>query len=168
VASTHCDSEESGGNVVQKKTGKALWLPMHPQLRETLEAMTPAGDYVVMTQYGEPFSIKALGMRMREWADAASVPPGCTLHGLRKTLGVLLAERGSATTRQLMSVLGHDHIKHAELYTRDADQRRLATEAIRKLADAGWIDDWGIDEPLSNPIVEPLKNPLKNKARGVP
>jgi integrase len=58
---------------------------------------------------------------MRDWTKAAGMPPGYTLHGLRKTLGKALAEHG-ATTRQMMDVLGHDNIAHAELYSRDADQ----------------------------------------------
>jgi integrase len=39
---------------------------------------------------------------------------GSTLHGLRKTLDKRLAE-GGASKRQLMDVLGHDDMKHAEL-----------------------------------------------------
>jgi hypothetical protein len=36
-----------------------------------------------------------------------------------------------------MAVLGHDDIAHAELYSREAEQRRLASEAMRKLAKRG-------------------------------
>ena len=107
---------------------------MHPNLVETLEATPRKGDHVVMTQYGEPFSPKALGMRMQEWTHDAGLPPGRTLHGLRKTLGKLLAE-GGATTRQIMSILGHDDINHAELYTREAEQRQLAADGMRTLTD---------------------------------
>jgi integrase len=53
---------------------------------------------------------------MAEWTKSADIPPGHTLHGLRKTLGKALAEHG-ATTRQLMDVLGHESIAHAELYS---------------------------------------------------
>jgi integrase len=128
------DLEVGAGNVVQGKTGKALWIPMHPNLTETLEATPHTGDYVVMTQYGRPFSPKALGMRMQEWTSAAGLPAGRTLHGLRKSLGKMLAESG-ATTRQIMSILGHDDIQHAELYTREAEQRQLAADGMRTLTD---------------------------------
>jgi hypothetical protein len=40
-----------------------------------------------------------------------------TARGVRKTLGKALAEHG-ATTRELMDVLGHEDIKHAELCSR--------------------------------------------------
>jgi integrase len=41
------------------------------------------------------------------------MPSRCTLHGLHKTLGKLLAESGS-TTCQLMETLDHDDTQHAE------------------------------------------------------
>jgi integrase len=128
------DLEVAAGNVVQKKTGKSLWIPMHTELVTVLEATEQRGEYVVLTQYGQPFSVKALGMRMQEWTRAAGLAPGHTLHGLRKTLGKMLAESG-ATTRQIMAILGHDDINHAELYTREAEQRQLAADGMRKLTD---------------------------------
>jgi integrase len=127
------DLEVAAGNVVQQKTGKALRIPMLPELVVALEATDRRGEYVVVTRYGKPFSPKALGMRMQDWTKQAGIAPGHTLHGLRKTLGKLLAEAG-ATTRELMAILGHDDIAHAELYTREAEQRSLASEGMRKLA----------------------------------
>jgi len=117
------DLEVSAGNVVQRKTGKALWIPMQQELIAALEAVERRGEYVVVTQYGKPFSVKALGMRMQDWTKRAGIPPGYSLHGLRKTLGKMLAESG-ATTREIMSILGHDSIVHAELYTREAEQKK--------------------------------------------
>jgi site-specific recombinase XerC len=128
------DLEVAATNVVQQKTGKPLWIPMHANLAEVIAAAPRSGDHVVMTQWGKPFSAKALGMRMQKWTAAAGIPPGHTLHGLRKTLGKALAEN-SATTRQIMGILGHDDIQHAELYTREAEQRGLAADGMEKLVD---------------------------------
>jgi integrase len=130
------DLEVAAGNVVQSKTGKALWIPLHPELAKALEATPRRCEYVVITQYREPFSAKALGMRMQDWTKQAGLAPGHTLHGLRKKLGAMLAEAG-ATTRELMAILGHDDIAHAELYSREAEQRRLASEGMRKLTKLG-------------------------------
>ena len=130
------DLEVAGGNVVQSKTGKALWIPMHPELAKVLEVTPRRSEYVVITQYGERFSAKGLGMRMQDWTKHAGLAPGHTLHGLRKKLGAMLAEAG-ATTRELMAILGHDDIAHAELYSREAEQRRLASEGMRKLTKLG-------------------------------
>jgi hypothetical protein len=126
------DIEDQGANVVQAKTDKALWIPMHPELVKTLEGTERQGETILVTQYGQPFSAKALGMRMQDWTRMAGLPKGYTLHGLRKTLGKLLAEHG-ATTRQIMAILGHDDIAHAELYTREAEQKQLATDGMNKL-----------------------------------
>jgi integrase len=127
------DFDALATNIIQQKTGKALEIPIHPNLAEVLAKVDMTREYVVMTQWGKPFSPKALGMRMQKWTEAAGIPPGHTLHGLRKTLGKALAEHG-ATTRQLMEVLGHDNIEHAELYSREAEQRLLAAAGMEKLA----------------------------------
>lgn len=119
-------------HVVQGKTAKELWLPVHPALAACLAATPRRGPTILVTQYGQPFSDKSLGMRMMDWTAAAGIAKGATIHGLRKTLGKLLAESG-ATTRELMDVLGHDDIAHAELYSRAADQRRMARHGFDKL-----------------------------------
>lgn len=126
------DLEANGSSIVQQKTGKSLWIPMHPELVVALEASPRSGETVIVTQYGRPFSHKALGMRMQDWTAQAGIEPGYTLHGLRKTLGKLLAE-GGATTRQIMAILGHSDIAHAELYTREAEQRKLAADGMSAL-----------------------------------
>jgi site-specific recombinase XerC len=128
------DFKEGVHNVVQHKTLKALELPIHPNLREALDAIPDLDQraFVVLTQWGKPFSAKSLGMRMQGWTKAAGIPPGYTLHGLRKTLGKQLAQHG-ATTRQLMDVLGHDNISHAQLYSKEAEQKLMAAAGMAKL-----------------------------------
>jgi hypothetical protein len=87
---------------------------------------------VLVTAYGEPFSAKSLTGAMAHWCRLAGLPKGMTLHGLRKSLGVYLAE-AEASTRQLMDVLGHDDIDHAELYSREASQVRLAVQGMDRV-----------------------------------
>ncbi|ABQ60571.1 site-specific recombinase, phage integrase family [Brucella ovis ATCC 25840] len=116
----------------QGKTGKRLFLPITPILSEVLEATPRQGETVLVTAYGEPFSPKSLTGRMADWTASAKLPKGFTLHGLRKTLGKILAE-GGASTRQIMDTLGHDDIAHAELYTREAEQARLATDGMSRV-----------------------------------
>ncbi len=81
-------------HVVQEKTGKELWLPIHPALSACFAATPRRSETVLLTQRGEPFSDKALGMRMMRWTAAAGIEKGATIHGLRKTLGKMLAESG--------------------------------------------------------------------------
>ena len=121
--------------VIQEKTGKALILPVTPMLAECLAAAPRACETVLSNAYGRPFSPKALTTRMRAWTSAAGLAQGCTFHGLRKTLGTMLAESG-ATTRELMEMLGHGNISHASLYSEDAEQARLAVAAAGKVVRA--------------------------------
>lgn len=117
----------------RKRRGeRELFIPITPMLDECLKAIDRTEGPVVLTAYGEPFSAKSLTGRMADWTKASGLEPGHTLHGLRKTLGKMLAE-GGASTRQIMDTLGHDDIEHAELYTRAAEQVRLSTEGMDKV-----------------------------------
>lgn len=112
--------------------GKNVFIPITPMLAEILEPLDKTTPTVLINGYGQPFSAKSLTGMMAHWNKLAGNPPGFTLHGLRKTLGGMLAT-GEATTRQLMEVLGHDDIEHAELYSRSAEQARLAHAGMQKV-----------------------------------
>ncbi len=116
----------------QIKTGREMRLSISPMPREALDAADLKGPTILLTAYGEPFSAKSLTGRMADWTKSAGLPKGCTLHGLRKTLGGMLAD-GGATTREIMDTLGHTDIKHAELYTKSANQERLARSGLEKV-----------------------------------
>ncbi|SEG28940.1 tyrosine-type recombinase/integrase [Bosea lathyri] len=116
----------------QIKTGREMRLSISPMLKEALDATDLKGPTILLTAYGNPFSAKSLTGRMADWTKAANLPKGCTLHGLRKTLGGMLAD-GGATTREIMDTLGHTDIKHAELYTKSANQERLARAGLGKV-----------------------------------
>jgi integrase len=115
-----------------KKGDKQLILPLTPMLSEAIAPLDRNHEFVLLTAYKKPFSEKSLTGQMAHWTNKADMKAGCTLHGLRKTLGKMLAESGS-TTRQLMETLGHDDIQHAELYSREAEQQRLARDAMTRL-----------------------------------
>lgn len=135
VATLRWDMFDWKRNVVrveQEKGGKVLLLPITPMLREALEPVERKGETVLLTAYGKPFSAKSLTGTMAKWTLKAGLTTGCTMHGLRKSLGKLLAE-GGASTRQLMETLGHDDIEHAELYSREASQAILARDGMNKV-----------------------------------
>ena len=58
--------------------------------------------------------------------------PQCTAHGLKKAGATLAAENG-ATTSQLMAMFDWTTISQAEVYTRAAEQKRLAGEGMGKI-----------------------------------
>jgi len=113
------------------KTGAQVVLDALPPLVTELEATPRRGDTVLVTAYGKPFSDKSLTGRFRDWTTAAGLD-GCTLHGLRKTFGTMLADDG-ATTKMTQAALGHTTIQQAELYTVAADRRRAAKAAMALL-----------------------------------
>ncbi len=81
---------------------------------------------------------------------------------LRKSLGVYLAEP-EASTRQLMDVLGHDDIDHAEIYSREASQVRLAVQGMDRVVRLVTRKPM-----LGEPIDEPLYKALINNDNGGP
>jgi len=115
-----------------KGDGKVLRLLMLPMLAEALRDIPRRADTVLSTEYGNSFSDKSLTGLMAHWTKLAGMKPGCTFHGLRKTLGKYLAEEG-ATAKQAAGILGHDDLDHVELYSREAEQERLATDGLSLL-----------------------------------
>src|SRR5690242_9349371 len=97
--------------LTQQKTGKRLMLPVLPAWREALDAAPRR--IRDRTVHGTQRSLKGLTVDFQDWTEAAGLE-GCTLHGLRKTLGKIIVEEGG-TTRELMGALGHETLAHAEL-----------------------------------------------------
>jgi integrase len=60
---------------------------------------------------------------------------GYSIHGLRKNAAKALAEAG-CTDAEIMAVTGHRTTEMIRLYTRQAEQRRMARQAMNKLEDA--------------------------------
>ena len=82
----------------------------------------------LVTEYGKPFSEAGIGNWFRDRCDEAGLPQ-CTAHGLKKAAATIAAENG-ASTRQLMAMFDWDSPDMAEVYTRSAEQKRLAGEAM--------------------------------------
>ncbi len=146
--------------VTQQKTGKRLRLPVLPYLRAALSAAPHQGATVLATPAGNQRTPTGLTSNFHDWTEAAGLK-GATIHGLRKTLGKILAEEG-ATTRELMDALGHDAIAHAELYSRAADQERMARSAFDKAKERlrPRLKVVG-GEPIGEPVGYPTRKPLK-------
>lgn len=95
---------------------------------------------ILTTAFGKPFAKAGFGNYMAAAIHDAGLPCGpdvlqserCVTHGLRKAAARRLAEAG-CSAREIMSVTGHTSLKEAQRYTEDADQERLADEAIGRL-----------------------------------
>lgn len=116
-----------------EKTKKTWWLPIAPQLAESIAAM-PQSDHLcyLVSANGRPYSSASLGNAMRRWCDQAGLPD-CTAHGLRKAISRRMAELNINNAGGKAVTL---HAKDSEyaLYTAAANQRNLATDAIMKVS----------------------------------
>ncbi|TIX14614.1 MAG: site-specific integrase [Mesorhizobium sp.] len=115
-----------------RKRGKKLFLPMTSMLADELVPLSRETETVLVSDRKRPYRDGSISTQFAKWCEKATIDPGYTMHGLRKALGVKLAE-ADASTRQLMEMLGHNNIAFAELYSREASQVRLAVQAMEKV-----------------------------------
>jgi integrase len=107
-------------------------IPILAELREVIDATPSKGDLTyLVTEYGRPFTRAGFGNKMRDWCNQAGLPQ-CSSHGLRKAGAAIAAERG-ATVHQLMAIFGWITLKEAERYTRAAERKRMAGQAMHLL-----------------------------------
>jgi integrase len=115
--------------VRQSKTNASLLIPVLPELQQIIDA-TPTGHLTLLvTKTGKSYGANDFSEQFRRWCDDAGLPPECSFHGLRKAALTRLADAGK-TIHQIAAVSGHKSLKEIERYTRAADQRRLAREAL--------------------------------------
>jgi integrase len=106
-------------------------LPILPLLTETLKA-GPCGDLTFIAgESGRPLTKESFGNLFRDACRAAGVPGSA--HGVRKIAATRAANAG-ATVAQLEAIFGWCGGAMAALYTRAADRRRLALQAMHKLS----------------------------------
>jgi integrase len=105
-----------------------LALPVLPVLQDIID-QSPAGDLTfLVTEHGAPYTFNGFGNWFGRQCRLAGLK-NCSAHGLRKAGAVIAAENG-ATAHQLMSIFGWLTLKQAELYTRAAEQKRIARDAM--------------------------------------
>lgn len=102
--------------------------PFLPVLADIV-AQSPCGSLTFLETYrGKPFTAAGFGNWFRERCDEAGLPL-CSAHGLKKAGATLAAENG-ATASQLMAMFNWSTISQAEVYTRAADRKRMAGDAM--------------------------------------
>jgi site-specific recombinase XerD len=102
--------------------------PFLPVLEQII-AGSPCGSMTFLeTAQGKPFTAAGFGNWFRDRCDEAGLPK-CSAHGLKKAGATLAAENG-ATASQLMAMFDWSTISQAEVYTRAADRKRMAGEAM--------------------------------------
>jgi integrase len=115
-----------------EKTDTEVTLPILPVLADRL-AGGPCGDLAfIVGESGRPLTKESFGNLFRKACGAAGLRRR-SAHGLRKAAATRAANAG-ATVAQLEAIFGWRGGTMAALYTRTADRRRLAIEAMHKLA----------------------------------
>jgi integrase len=117
--------------VKQEKTDTPLALPMHPELLAAIAALPATNMTFLLTERGAPYKSDSFGNWFRDRCDEAGLPH-CSAHGLRKAAATQLANIG-CTTEMIKAITGHRSDSALAPYVRAADQRRLATEAMKRL-----------------------------------
>ena len=104
-------------------------IPILPVLRAELAAHPSGHLAYLVTRWGRPYANpNAFGKWFKRQCVAAGLPH-CTAHGLRKAGATFAAEQG-ATEHQLMAIYGWASPKQAALYTKKANENRLANDAM--------------------------------------
>ncbi len=125
---------EQEANYTRLKTGVPVHMALSEELRKALEATPRTHVTIINTEFGRPFTVGGFSGFMRDAIRAAGLPLDCKPHGLRKTLGRLLADAG-ASTHDIQAALGHTTLAEAERYTRESDRRRGGRRAVLHLDD---------------------------------
>lgn len=113
-----------------KKGSAPASLPMAPQLLSAARGMKVQGRTYLLSKHGRPFrSPEVLGNSVQGWTAEAGLS-GRSSHGLRKALGGLLGDLGCSEL-QIMSILSHTEPTTSSIYTKSAERRRMASEAMQ-------------------------------------
>lgn len=127
------------GNILSMKTGKTgatVHLTIFADLKRSIDA-TQTGDLAfLIAERGRPFAHpNSFARWFSERCVEAGMPKGCSSHGLRKA-GATIAADGGASPFELMAMYGWSKIAMAEVYTKEANKRRLASSAGERIANA--------------------------------
>jgi integrase len=132
---TWTQADDEGFEYTRKKTGVPVVVAQAESLRAALAALPRHHVCILTTAYGKPFTVDGFSGWMRDSIKAAGIADlTCRPHGLRKTMGRLMAD-AECTAHEIMAALGHTTLAEAERYTREADRRRGGRRAISKLED---------------------------------
>jgi integrase len=116
---------EKGGEMIE------VTIPVLPVLQATLDA-GPTGDLTyICGASGRPLTKESFGNMFSAAARSAGVAKSA--HGVRKIAATTAADNG-ATVHQLMAIFGWVTTQMAELYTKEANRRRLARDAVHTLS----------------------------------
>jgi integrase len=117
--------------IERAKGSRNVEILVTPELQAACDAMPRNHLTYVVNAWGKPRSIEGLGVVFAEWATQAGLPARCRLHGLKKACLTQIVDNGG-TSHEVMGVSGHKSLSQVELYTREANQKRLGDSGMAK------------------------------------
>ena len=123
-----------GLNVVTKKVGLQLWIPLTAELSEALTSWERRPGFILLKPDGQPWTRTQLSdawTKERDTNPALASLAGCTLHGLRSTAIVRL-RRAGVSTGLISSLVGLSE-NMVNRYCRFAVQKDNAIAAVIQL-----------------------------------
>lgn len=127
-------SNQSVIGVVQDKTKKKLWLPIHQNLYPLLERIPKCSINILTNSRGKPWTYDGFSTSFYKLKKSDTFAEfrerSLVVHGLRKSAAVTLAESG-CTDEEIQAITGQSKGMVAH-YTRQVNQLHLARNAILK------------------------------------
>jgi integrase len=114
-----------------RKGHVTVTMPFHPDLKAAIDATATGEETFLVTEYGKPYSADGFSNHILDWRKAAGITDPVSAHGMRKTVGINMAEN-QASEYELMAALGHTTPKVTEVYTRGANRKKLSMQAAAK------------------------------------
>lgn len=124
--------------LVQQKTGEPLTIPCPEPLRTELDRWQANRDpsvTILTNTYGRPWTAPHLSRELPKALAKVGMSDDLNVHGLRKLAAAELADAG-CSTHEIAAITGHRTLSMVALYTRSADQKRLAKAAVVRLSEA--------------------------------
>lgn len=114
--------------VRQQKTGKALDIPIHADLRALLDETPKAGFHLLAKDNGAGWTASGLRTNLQRWAEAQGVK--IVPHGLRKNAVNALLEAGCSAAET--AAISGQTLQVIEHYAKRRDTGVLASAAIHR------------------------------------
>lgn len=124
------------GEIKTEKTGILVPVFILPELQHTLDAGPIGAATFITGSHGRAMTKESFGNSFRAACNAAGVTGSA--HGLRK-LAAIRAANNDASDKTLNAIFGWEGTRMAGLYTKAADNKRLAHAGMAKLQKAKLI-----------------------------
>jgi integrase len=128
--------------VVQEKTGKKVWIPIHRDLKAVLSSMPRRSVKILTNLDGVPWTKDGFRSQWAHQMDCIELESGAccgmVFHGLRKSAVCMLLESGCSDA--MVSAITGQSRQMVEHYSHEINQHKLAATAILAWENANWLE----------------------------